>query len=817
MRLITFTLALAIALCANGQSSSGNSIDFTFATDYARSPASNSLSNINFPFTVMVWMKATTSTSVSPIFSTANSTIGYTGINLVYDPVGQEIQVILGNNSGFAAANYIRMSASTPGLTGKWVHVAVTMNNATTGSIYINGVSRTVTFDGTANNASFPAGIETSIGFSNAGGGDYFSGELDELTLWDRVLPVNDIRQRMCEKVPANANGLVGHYQFDNTGGVVVDASTSGVDMLYLPGQGVSNQLSGVPLGDQSVFIYGIGTATISSPTGVSLTVFNNTTPQDGVHAYFIADHPDQAQGLGALCDTIGHFGRFIATNPAQPNIPGVISLNPAMSLIFTRPSANQGTWTTAPVTQTLFFSDIIREFLFDPGAYPAVSIDDRVPICASGTVTAPSLIGATYNWSTGQMGQTISTPPVGTHWVTIATNCASVVDTFEVYRDTAFDASALPATAFYCPGDTAILTVYNSTARPPIDSVVWSDGVKGISRDAFTPGWYTAYTAVSGTCWQVDSIFVSEGNQSFELGNDTTLCGGEEILLEVPPTANNVLWSTGDTTFSLRVDQPGQYFVNFDINGCNLGDTILVNVLNFQITQPPIVAFCIGEDATITVNANSTPDSVYWSTGSNDPAITVTAAGVYWVEAFRGNCYDSDTTVVEVLEGVTQVNDQDYILCEGDTLELRLDGLVPEVYINDIVWNTGDVGDSLLVTAGGFYTANGISPCGPYEVGFFVDEVNCTVLTYFPNAFTPNGDGLNDYYEFQVGGLEEYRITILDRWGNVVFESYNGETLWDGTIGGTTVPNGAYVYRLVGTSYRGEVIDEAGTLIVSP
>lgn len=76
------------------------------------------------------------------------------------------------------------------------------------------------------------------------------------------------------------------------------------------------------------------------------------------------------------------------------------------------------------------------------------------------------------------------------------------------------------------------------------------------------------------------------------------------------------------------------------------------------------------------------------------------------------------------------------------------------------------------------------------------------------PDAFSPNGDGVNDVFLLKNGGLEEIEVRIFDRWGNLVFESNQAQTFWDGkSPGGELVPAGTYFLLLRaagdGTSYE--------------
>ncbi|MDX9751944.1 MAG: T9SS type B sorting domain-containing protein, partial [Flavobacteriales bacterium] len=68
----------------------------------------------------------------------------------------------------------------------------------------------------------------------------------------------------------------------------------------------------------------------------------------------------------------------------------------------------------------------------------------------------------------------------------------------------------------------------------------------------------------------------------------------------------------------------------------------------------------------------------------------------------------------------------------------------------------------------------------------------------FLPNAFTPNGDGINDVFMpvANVVDLELYVLRIYDRWGRLLFETTDPWEGWDGTAGGTDMPDGVYVFQ---------------------
>ena len=82
-----------------------------------------------------------------------------------------------------------------------------------------------------------------------------------------------------------------------------------------------------------------------------------------------------------------------------------------------------------------------------------------------------------------------------------------------------------------------------------------------------------------------------------------------------------------------------------------------------------------------------------------------------------------------------------------------------------------------------------------------YIDSLNVRVLESFieaPNAFTPNGDGINDEWRVAYKSIESYQCIIQNRWGRTVFKSTDPGKGWDGTIGGRPAAEGTYYYVIV-------------------
>lgn len=78
----------------------------------------------------------------------------------------------------------------------------------------------------------------------------------------------------------------------------------------------------------------------------------------------------------------------------------------------------------------------------------------------------------------------------------------------------------------------------------------------------------------------------------------------------------------------------------------------------------------------------------------------------------------------------------------------------------------------------------------------------------FFPNSFTPNGDGNNEYWFFKGAGHEEFEAAIYNRWGEQLFSWTHREKVpgWDGNNRGEKADIGSYIYKVSITDTRGEV-----------
>ena len=134
---------------------------------------------------------------------------------------------------------------------------------------------------------------------------------------------------------------------------------------------------------------------------------------------------------------------------------------------------------------------------------------------------------------------------------------------------------------------------------------------------------------------------------------------------------------------------------------------------------------------------------------------------------------------------------------------------------INQISWNFDDPTSGANNSSSDLNPSHLFSEIGTYQITAIVEfdcytetvtqnitVVDCSdtitpILAFeFPNVFTPNSDGINDFFEIQ-NLPENTEVIILNRWGNVVFSSANYQNNWDGIdISGKDLVDGVYTYK---------------------
>lgn len=284
----------------------------------------------------------------------------------------------------------------------------------------------------------------------------------------------------------------------------------------------------------------------------------------------------------------------------------------------------------------------------------PDVDAGADLSLCpgTSGTLGgSPSASGPngpfTYSWSpaTGLSSATVANPTVtpstsGSYVLTVvdATGC-TVRDTVNVNVG-ALAGNFLGNDTTICPGSTVTLTAVAGV------SYAWSTGATTQSITV-TPGTYIVTVQDAGGCGSSDSIIVAQAVAA-SISGDSLVCSGTVGTLTASPGGASYLWSTGDTSQSISVTNPGTYNVTVTQSGCSTSSSFVV------ATAPSPTASFSFTNSNLTYNftdlSGGSPASWSWSFGdgnistSQSPSHTYTTSGTYTVILTVTNACGTDT-----------------------------------------------------------------------------------------------------------------------------------------------------------------------------
>lgn len=137
-----------------------------------------------------------------------------------------------------------------------------------------------------------------------------------------------------------------------------------------------------------------------------------------------------------------------------------------------------------------------------------------------------------------------------------------------------------------------------------------------------------------------------------------------------------------------------------------------------------------------------------------------------------------------------------------------------------EYLWENGETSDQLQTTSPGEYVVYVWDEHGCTHSDTLKIENTCSQPFYVPNTFTPDGDGVNDVFQpvFIDELINDYQLTIVNRWGETMFETNSVNTFWDGGYGSTYVEPGSYVWiiKFLGKDALGpRIFSSSGTVNV--
>lgn len=280
-------------------------------------------------------------------------------------------------------------------------------------------------------------------------------------------------------------------------------------------------------------------------------------------------------------------------------------------------------------------------------------------------------------------------------------------------------------------------------------------------------------------------------------------LCERDSAWIEVRHELGEratIKWNTPAGVFSntkkVRAFAAGRYMVRVtsaDLKITHI-DSSFVKVLPRPRSVLIDTVFCAGRE--LVLDAGNAGMRYQWNTGEKTRRITVRKEGVYTVKISNGRCSVTDTAKVSVMGVRDPLGGNEVQFCLNDYPRVLSVKGSRDLQVR---WNTGVVSHTIHAASEGMYSVLVSHPrCGEQSDSIKVKLKACDCEILIPNRFTPNEDGRNDYF-FPVLNCEYsyFRLTISDRWGNIVYDSFDATGKWDGRYKGNLCPEDIYIFTL--------------------
>lgn len=462
----------------------------------------------------------------------------------------------------------------------------------------------------------------------------------------------------------------------------------------------------------------------------------------------------------------------------------------------------------------------------------PTIHITSSPEMCGQSNGEAIAIVtgsgGFHYSWNSTpvQTSQNAVNLYAGTYVLTVTdTNSCVSKDSVQINL-IPYIIPQISGNLTFCTGTSTTLNAGNGYS-----TYLWNNGSTSSQITITTPGIYAVYVVDSTGCYGSDSVMVTEvPNPVPAITGDSVLCPLSHITLFVAGNYVSYLWSNGTATSYLAIQNGGNYSVIVvDSNGCK-GSTshYVFNNNGPFLTLISDNEHCYKQDGTLTVIAQGGHGLYHylWSNGNTTSAMQNLSAGEY-------NVVVSDSLCV-VKDSVTLVNipaPQADFYISPPILEFLDEPVTASFFANTSgygqswVW---DFGDGSPLFSGTNSEKHYYTTTGNYQVMLMVTDANQCVDTawhilkvldvftfYVPNAFTPNGDGVNDLFAPYGTNIDpaDFEMDIYNRWGELVYNTHHwsGSSAegWNGYLNNQPstgeLQSGVYVYKIIVKGVNGK------------
>lgn len=304
-----------------------------------------------------------------------------------------------------------------------------------------------------------------------------------------------------------------------------------------------------------------------------------------------------------------------------------------------------QENYCTVYDTIFIFYDEPLPVSLFD-----TVALCDSIPIAISA-----GDFNADFTWSpNGETTADIFVTTPGLYSVTASNGCGDFIDSsVAVYLQQPI--VNLGNDTLLCSSDTILLENLSAGIFNPA-TYQWST-IETTSTILVSIAGYFSLTLSNVCGTDADTMLVETVEPpEVNIGNDTIVCMGENLFLNIPyNTYNTYLWSTGETGTSITVFNTDNYSLSVS-NACGTFTDSIFLAVQENTFAFPFDSLLLQEGQTTTIDAGLGYTSYFWSNDSTAQSITVGDTGLYWVEVSDSiGCLGSDTVEVVTIDEIQE------------------------------------------------------------------------------------------------------------------------------------------------------------------
>ena len=362
----------------------------------------------------------------------------------------------------------------------------------------------------------------------------------------------------------------------------------------------------------------------------------------------------------------------------------------------------------------------------------PTITVNNYT-LCKGDMATLIASGASTYTWNTGNTTATITPSPAGTTVYTVSGSngicTSSKISTVTVLINHTH--ITLNGALGLCTGDSVKLSTTTT-----FTNYTWSTGQHTPSIEVTHAGLYTVNTIDNNGCRGLDTIKILEDSPVALPLQDTTVCSGTTVQLQVTQGSYTYLWTPNTGLNHDNIYNPVANPTNTTIYMVSVTNGVCVNTNTLTVFVKPSPVITVNPKYSVVTQG----ESVFIHATANDTC--------YWYPADYLSCTNCNTTMS-----------------------------TPDADITYTITTTNSEGCTTATTA--------------------TVHIQIESTFYIPNTFTPNNDGMNEMFKPLATHIHDYKIDIFDRWGLLIFQSTDLDHGWDGTYKGGKCQQDVYVYKV--------------------